>query len=161
MFRTYEKRRRQRIALEPLETRELLSGSRLKQAIISAGATPEAPVSITLHLSRSSAPAGDYVDVASKHVLLTGQTAPGETVVLRKTLAAGKLRKVAQTHADAQGVYRFAINCGMGTTSVHGPGRRSDGCREQLRPARNSSEPGNRLELGRSAGGPKRGHTSA
>ena len=54
--------------------------------------------------------------MASKHVVLTGQTAPGATVVLRKTLASGKLRKVARTHADAQGTYRFTINCGMGTT---------------------------------------------
>ena len=36
--------------------------------------------------------------------------------MLRKTLASGKLRTVAKTHADAQGAYQFKINCGMGTT---------------------------------------------
>ena len=118
MFRTIAKRRHCRLGLEPLEARELLSGSSSSHAIIGGDATPEAAVSITLHLAGSTAPAGDYVDVASKHVVLTGQTVAGATVVLRKALASGKLRTVAKTHADAQGAYQFKINCGMGTTQL-------------------------------------------
>ena len=118
MFRTIAKRRHCRLGLEPLEARELLSGSSSSHAIVGGDATPEAAVSITLHLAGSTAPAGDYVDVASKHVVLTGQTVAGATVVLRKALASGKLRTVAKTHADAQGAYQFKINCGMGTTQL-------------------------------------------
>ncbi|MGZ3357065.1 MAG: hypothetical protein ACXVBO_19700, partial [Isosphaeraceae bacterium] len=118
MFRTIAKRRHCRLGLEPLEARELLSGSSSSHAIVGGDATPEAAVSIALHLAGSTAPAGDYIDVASKHVVLTGQTVAGATVVLRKALASGKLRTVAKTHADAQGAYQFKINCGMGTTQL-------------------------------------------
>ena len=116
MFRTIAKRRHCRPGLEPLEARELLSGRSSIRAIIGGAARPDAAVSITLHLAGSTAPAGDYVDVASKHVVLTGQTAAGATVVLRETLASGKLRTVAKTHADARGAYQLKVNCGMGTT---------------------------------------------
>ena len=103
-----------------------------------------------------TAPAGDYVDVASEHVVLTGQTAPGATVVLRKTLASGKVRRVARTRADAQGTYRFVINCGMGTTPFTARGRRRGRRREQRRPVGDPSQPGDRLELDRPPGGPQR-----
>src|SRR5271165_1144679 len=112
MFRTIARRRHCRLSLEPLETRQLLSGSSTSRAMMTRHATPNTAVSITLHLGSSTAPAGDYVDVASKHVVLTGQTAGGATVVLRKALASGKLRTIARTHADAQGAYHFKINCG-------------------------------------------------
>jgi membrane-associated phospholipid phosphatase len=118
MFRTIAKRRHCRPGLEPLEARQLLSRRSSIRAIIGGAATPDTAVSITLRLAGSTAPAGDYVDVASKHVVLTGQTAAGATVVLRKALASGKLRTVAKTHADAQGAYQFKINCGMGTTQL-------------------------------------------
>jgi membrane-associated phospholipid phosphatase len=118
MFRARKKRRCQWAGLELLEARELLSGNPLKHATRSADATPETAVAITLHLASSCAPAGDNVDVASKRVVLTGQTVPGATVVLRKSLASGKIRKVARTHADAAGTYRFALHCGMGTTPL-------------------------------------------
>jgi membrane-associated phospholipid phosphatase len=119
-------------ALELLEERRLLSvGGRppgiweargwratvsAKPAIISASATPAVPVPVTLHLASSSAPAGDYVDVASSSVVLTGQTKPGATVWLGRTLASGKQRKIATTHADAQGAYQMKMQCAIGTT---------------------------------------------
>ncbi|MGA7499864.1 MAG: hypothetical protein WBX00_24300 [Isosphaeraceae bacterium] len=118
MFRTIAKQRHCRPGLEPLEARELLSGRSSIRAIVGRAATPDATVSITLHLAGSTATAGDYVDVASKYVVLTGQTAAGATVVLRQALASGKLRTFAKTHADAQGAYQLKINCGMGTTQL-------------------------------------------
>ena len=51
MFRTNAKTRRHRIGLEPLEARELLSGSPSQHAIIGGDATPGAAVPITLHLA--------------------------------------------------------------------------------------------------------------
>jgi hypothetical protein len=116
MSRTNAKSRRHRLGLELLEARELLSGSSSPHTLKAGEETPGTAVPITLHYGTRTAPAGDYVDVASKHVLLTGQTTPGARVVLRKTLASGKVRRVAKTRADPQGTYRFAINCGMGTT---------------------------------------------
>jgi hypothetical protein len=74
MFRTIAKRRHCRLGLEPLEAREILSGSSSSHAIVGGDATPEAAVSITLHRA-------------------------GSTVVLRKAIASGKLRRVAKTHA--------------------------------------------------------------
>jgi membrane-associated phospholipid phosphatase len=107
-----------RIGLETLESRQLLSGSPSRQAILGAGArvTAVTAVPITLHLAGSSAPAGDNVAVASKHVVLRGQTSPGMKVALRMELASGKMQTVATTHASSKGNYRFSINCGMGTT---------------------------------------------
>ncbi len=116
MYQPKSRKSHRWIEVEWLESRELLSGSPTKQMILSAGANPTEGIPITLHLASSSAPAGDYVDVASEHVVLTGQTAAGATVVLRKALTSGKLRTVAITRADAQGAYQFKINCGMGTT---------------------------------------------
>ncbi len=81
-----------------------------------------AAVPITLHLGGPSAPAGDYVDVASSRVVLTGQTAPGATVWLDRTLASGKKRRIGRTHADAQGAYQVQMRCGMGTTARSRPG---------------------------------------
>ena len=116
MSRTSAKTRHHRLGLERLEARELLSGSPALHTTRVGEATPGDTVPITLHLATRSAPAGDYVDVASMHVVLTGQTTPGATVVLRKTLASGKLRKVARARADARGAYHFAIDCRPGTT---------------------------------------------
>jgi membrane-associated phospholipid phosphatase len=116
MSRTNAKMRRRRLGLELLEARELLSASPSPHAIKDGEATPGAAVPITLHYATRTAPAGDHVAVASEHVVLTGQTAPGARVVLRKTLASGKVRRVAKTRAEAQGTYRFVINCGLGTT---------------------------------------------
>ena len=116
MSQTNANRRRFRICVEPLELRELLSGSPSQHANMIGDASPETAVAITLHLGSSSAPAGDFVDLAPKHVVLTGQTSAGATVVVGKTLASGKFRTVAKTHAGHQGTYKFMINCGMGTT---------------------------------------------
>jgi membrane-associated phospholipid phosphatase len=118
MFRARKKRRCQGIGLEPLEARELLSGNPLEHAVHSANATPDTAVAITLDFAESCAPAGNFVDVAAKRVVLTGQTVPGATVVLRKSLASGRIQKVARTHADAAGTYRFVLDCAMGTTSL-------------------------------------------
>jgi hypothetical protein len=93
---------------------EVLEG----RSLLSVGAHPvAAPVAITLHLGRSCAPAGDFVDVASSRVVLTGQTAPGATVQIEHALARGRQREIATTHADARGAYRVAVHCGMGTTA--------------------------------------------
>jgi membrane-associated phospholipid phosphatase len=108
--------RRRRLDFEPLEARELLSASSPSHPIKDGEATPGAAVPITLHYATRIAPAGDNVDVASGHIVLTGQTAPGARVVLRKMLASGKVRRVAKTRANARGNYRFAIHCGMGST---------------------------------------------
>jgi membrane-associated phospholipid phosphatase len=116
MFRTNARSRRHRLSLELLEARELLSGVPSPHGIKSGEAMTGTAIPITLHLATRTAPAGDYVAVASERVLLTGQAAPGARIVLRKTLASGKVRRVAQTRANAQGAYRFALNCGMGTT---------------------------------------------
>ena len=78
---------------------------------------PRAPVPITLHLGSSSAPAGDHVAIATSHVVLTGQTAPGERVVIYGALASGKERKVTRTHAGALGAYLAKMHCAMGTTT--------------------------------------------
>ena len=121
-------------ALELLEERCLLSigghplaiwegrgwhaGVNAKPAIIGVSATPAAPVPITLHLAGSSAPAGDYVDVASTHVVLTGQTAPGATVRLRQArsprASCGRSPRRTPTPRGPTG---SRCNCGMGTTA--------------------------------------------
>ncbi len=116
MFRTITKRTPCRVGLEPLEPRELLSGGLASRANRGENSSPLAAVPITLQLASSTAPAGEFVDVASEHVVLTGQTAAGATVVLRKTLASGRPWTVATTHADAQGTYVFRIDCAVGTT---------------------------------------------
>ena len=107
-----------RVPLAIWEERGLRDGVTSKPAIIGVSAMPAQSIPITLHLAGSSAPAGDYVDVASSRVTLTGQTAPGVTVWLYRTLASGKQRKIAKTHADAQGAFQVKIHCGMGTTAL-------------------------------------------
>jgi hypothetical protein len=76
MLPTKAKPRNCPVGLEPLESRELLSGGPSRHAVItgsaSASATPEAAVPITLHLAGSSAPAGNYVRVAARRVVMTG-----------------------------------------------------------------------------------------
>jgi PAP2 superfamily len=105
-------------ALEALEERCLLSLGGRPPAIISASDTPAVPVPITIHLSGSSAPAGDFVDVAPSRIVVTGQTAPGVTVWLSQTNASGKHRTIAKTHADAQGAWQVTMHCGLGTTAL-------------------------------------------
>jgi hypothetical protein len=120
MLRTTAKRTRlrSRLDVEPLEARELLSGSHSSRANAAGHASSSAPLPITLTLAAEISPAGSYVDVASARVVLNGQTAPGATVLLERPTTSGDLKTVARTTANAQGDYGFSLNCGMGTTEL-------------------------------------------
>jgi hypothetical protein len=105
------------VALEALEERSMLSvGMPLLARVKVLEAA--APVPITLHLGGSCAPAGDFVDVATSRVVLTGRAAPGATVWLDRGLASGKQREIGKTRADARGNYRLRMNCRMGITAL-------------------------------------------
>jgi hypothetical protein len=112
MYRTYKMRRRSRIALEPLEARELLSASRSSISMMGRDATPSAPPSITARLAPKSDPDGNGVVVRST-VTIVGQTVPGATVRLERAVGS---KHLWSTTANAQGTYHFTIKLPVGRT---------------------------------------------
>jgi hypothetical protein len=105
--------RRYRIEIEPLEARELLSGSGSRMPMRGPAAIPSAPPTITARLAPKSDPDGNGVVLGST-VTLVGQTTPGAHVRLEQAVGSTHLRS---TQANAQGTYHFTVRLPMGRTA--------------------------------------------
>src|SRR5947209_7972263 len=105
-------RRRSRLGLEPLEARELLSGSRSMIPMMGRDAAPAAPPTITARLAPKSDPDGNGVVLRSTATIV-GQTLPGARVRLEQPVGSKHLRS---TRADAQGTYHATIRLPVGRT---------------------------------------------
>jgi membrane-associated phospholipid phosphatase len=106
------------VGIEPLEARELLSGSKSTILIDHAVSAASSPLSITLQVDPSTSPAGDHVAVAKARVKLVGQTSPGARVILEHMNAKGRLVPLARATSDALGQYHFTMVCPVGTTPL-------------------------------------------
>ena len=103
---------RARPGVESLEDRKLMA----TQGVLPLPVSPA--TSISLHVAKSSSPAGDLVDVTQSRVLLKGQATPGAVVKLGRILASGKEEILARANANAEGNFYFRISVAMGTTSL-------------------------------------------
>jgi hypothetical protein len=108
MSRCNAQRKRHCISLEPLESRELLSGGASQDT--TAGVRAAAALTITAALAPASDPDGNGV-VVRPTVVIQGQTARGATVVLDQ-IAGGALHRT--TKAGPLGRYNFTLTLPIG-----------------------------------------------